>query len=102
MSNNNNKEPPSTGAKDADEVVDVIVKEIPDSKVHWEYSQDSSSAKVYDKKPIKLLCREGRMYMWYVIVLDLLVKKLICFLSGVHAATQRANPFVMDIIVLFN
>jgi len=69
MSNNDNKEPPSTGAKDADEVVDVIVKEIPDSKVHWEYSQDSSSARVYDKKPIKLLCREGRMYMWYVIVI---------------------------------
>jgi CDGSH-type Zn-finger protein len=47
-----------------EEVSEVILKEIPDSKVHWEYQQSNETAKVYDRKPIKIKCKEGRIYMW--------------------------------------
>ena len=47
-----------------EEVADVILKEIPDSRIHWEYQQSSEAARVYDKKPIRIKCKEGRMYMW--------------------------------------
>jgi hypothetical protein len=50
--------------KEEDEIADVVIKEIPDALVHWEYGQDSSTAKVYDRKPIKMKAREGKIYMW--------------------------------------
>lgn len=43
---------------------EVILKEIPDSLIHWEYQQSNETARVYDKKPIRIKCKEGRMYMW--------------------------------------
>ncbi|KAI1303617.1 CDGSH iron-sulfur domain-containing protein 3, mitochondrial [Halotydeus destructor] len=37
---------------------------IPDAKVHWEYHQDFSQAKIYDKKPAMVNCKEGKIYMY--------------------------------------
>ena len=62
------KDPVSTtSSTEAEEVADVVLKEIPDAQIHWEYGQDSSTARVYDRKPMKLLCKEGKMYMWLVL-----------------------------------
>jgi len=49
---------------DNEEVPDVVLKEIPDAKIYWEYNQSSETAKVYDRKPIKVKCKEGKIYMW--------------------------------------
>ena len=45
-------------------MTDVIIKDIPEAKIHWEYQQSCESARVYDRKPIRIKCKEGRMYMW--------------------------------------
>ncbi|RWS17381.1 CDGSH iron-sulfur domain-containing protein 3: mitochondrial-like protein, partial [Dinothrombium tinctorium] len=39
------------------------LNELKDRDVHWEYHQ-KEFGNVYDKKPIKVLCREGKVYMW--------------------------------------
>ena len=54
----------TTKSTEDEEIADVVIKEIPDALVHWEYGQDSATAKIYDRKPIKIKCREGKMYMW--------------------------------------
>ena len=41
-----------------------LIKNNPDKQIHWEYSQDMSTSHIYDKKPIKLKCTAGRVYMW--------------------------------------
>ena len=46
------------------EIPDVILKEVPDAKHHWEYQQSSEEAQVYDRKPVKVKCTEGKVYMW--------------------------------------
>ena len=46
------------------ELPEVFLKQVPESAIHWEYQQDKSQSRVYDKKPIKLKCVEGKMYMW--------------------------------------
>lgn len=54
----------TAGEEKLEEVTEVILKEIPDSKIHWEYQQSNETAIVYDRKPIRIKCKEGRIYMW--------------------------------------
>lgn len=42
----------------------MLASRVKQAAIHWEYSQDTSSAKVYDRKPIPLECKAGRIYMW--------------------------------------
>lgn len=46
------------------EIPEVILKEVPDAKLHWEYQQPDVDAQVYDRKPVKVKCTEGKVYMW--------------------------------------
>lgn len=46
------------------EIPEVILKEVPDAKNHWEYQQSSVNAQVFDRKPVKVKCNEGKIYMW--------------------------------------
>ena len=41
-----------------------LIKSNPDKQIHWEYHQDMTTSHIYDKKPIKLKCTAGRVYMW--------------------------------------
>lgn len=58
----------SDRSKDGDsntvEIPEVILKEVPDAKNHWEYQQSSENAQVFDRKPVKVKCNEGKVYMW--------------------------------------
>ena len=67
-----------------EEVTEVILKEIPEAKIHWEYQQPSASARVYDLKPIKIKCKEGRTYMWCACGLS----RNQPFCDGTHRFTQ--------------
>ncbi|RWS29849.1 CDGSH iron-sulfur domain-containing protein 3-like protein [Leptotrombidium deliense] len=40
-----------------------LLENLADRGTHWEYHQKDCGA-VYDKKPFKVLCKEGKMYMW--------------------------------------
>jgi len=41
-----------------------LIKNNPDRLVHWEYHQDFSTAKIYDKKPVKIEAIKGKIYMY--------------------------------------
>lgn len=60
--------PVSDSEKSADKIKAERLKELitnnPDRLIHWEYHQDLSKSKIYDKKPMKIQATEGRIYLW--------------------------------------
>ena len=40
-----------------------IIEDVPDKDTYWEYHQ-KDLGRIYDKKPIKVNVKEGKIYMW--------------------------------------
>jgi hypothetical protein len=56
--------PPATSSEPQDlNQLNKDLKDLPDKSVFWEYGQEQTGH-VYDKKPVKVRCVEGKIYMW--------------------------------------
>ena len=73
------------------ELPEVFIKHVPDAAIHWEYRQDNTtSAKVYDLKPTKVKCVEGKLYMWCICGNS----RIQPFCDGAHRRPQSNTKLV--------